>query len=309
MKKQVAALLLITGSFVLARSAFAGGNGSRVFNVELDMLDHQTLFDADTGEYIESVDLLGTLKTGDESDYISGFWGGLDLSSYIESYFAEVIQPIADYSSANYSAVGPAPEDSPYYELNPEFERYLSVGFQNINRDELIQMVTDHLQDEEGFRSFIYDDANGKPWTQSKIGNPTIGYGHLVKPEEMAQFANGISEPDAYRLLLQDITTHLNPIIPAVKVPLRLKQWVMLASHAFNSGPNAVKNSTYLKMINGNSPLAAIEKSFKEWNKMTIKQNGKPVKVVVQGLVNRRFREWQMFTESIAMNEPLIYLA
>lgn len=167
-----------------------------------------------------------------------------------------------------------------------------------MNADELIMAVADHLKGEEGFRGFIYDDVNGKPWSASKLGNPTTGYGHLVTAQDVA--AHGwnwtLDEFEAYSLLLQDVNKHLAPIIPAVTVPLTLPQWVAIASLAFNAGPHGVKKSKFIKAVNAqNIPQAEIE--FKDWNKATFVVDGQRVKREVKGLTNRRNREWALFMQ------------
>lgn len=59
----------------------------------------------------------------------------------------------------------------------------------------------------EEFRAQVYNDV---------AGNPTVGYGHLLKPGE--SFPDGISEPDAAQLLLSDaqpVVDALNRLVPA----------------------------------------------------------------------------------------------
>lgn len=167
---------------------------------------------------------------------------------------------------------------------------------QYLDSSQLIAAVADHLKVEEGFRPYIYDDTNGRPWSESKKGNPTIGYGHLVTKQDFATYGTNwtVSEPEAYALLLQDVNKHLAPIIPDVKVPLTFNQWIAITSLAFNAGPNGVKRSRFLKAVNAqNWPVAEYE--FKDWNKATVIENGVPVKKIVRGLVNRREREWNLF--------------
>ncbi len=157
---------------------------------------------------------------------------------------------------------------------------------------ELIADVADYLMPTEAFRSYVYDDANGKPWATSHIGNPTIGYGHKLKPGESVDMI--VNTEQAYALLLQDVSDHLLPIIPNVIIPLTLNQWVVVASLAFNAGVTAVLNSQFLKAVNVND-MATAEYQFKDWNKATITVNGVKVKRVVAGLVTRRDKEWALF--------------
>jgi len=146
------------------------------------------------------------------------------------------------------------------YEVEPWGQQTINVEFyppeddivMPIGKDDLIEQVAGHLQDEEGFRPYIYDDVNGKPWSESKLGNPTIGFGHLVTAADVKRYGWNweMDENEAYALLLSDVNSHLAPIIPVVKVPLSLNQWVAIASLAFNAGPNGVKNSKFIAAVN-----------------------------------------------------------
>jgi len=154
--------------------------------------------------------------------------------------------------------------------------------------DQLVIEVAEFLMPEEGFRPYVYDDATGKPWAQSKAGKATIGYGHLLKPGEPLDWT--VTEQEAYELLLRDVGDHLYPIIDSVTVPLSLKQWVAIVSFTFNVGVGAFKKSSFLKAINAGD-MALAETALKAWNKGTV--NGQ--KVVMNGLVSRRAKEWDMF--------------
>lgn len=181
-----------------------------------------------------------------------------------------------------------------------------NLNIKGISVDELVSSVAEHLKLAEGFKDHVYDDYNGKPWAISKVGFPTIGYGHLVKPGE--QFTT-ITEAAAYQLLLNDVVAHLKPIIPYVKVPLTIPQWVVLTSMAFNMGPGIFRTATFVKRINDNSPLGVIEPAFKAYNKGRIKVNGESKLVTIRGLTNRRAKEWAMFVDSVAQGHPQVIVA
>lgn len=174
-----------------------------------------------------------------------------------------------------------------------------------MNQEELILAVAEHLKSEEGFVPYVYDDGvpGAKPWAQSKVGKPTIGYGHLVKPGEVF---TTLTESQAWDLLIRDVKAHMRPIIPKVRVALAFNQWIMLVSHAFNSGPDTVINSTYFRLINQNAPLSEIERYFKMFNKG---RRNDGTLVVMRGLVNRRAKEWRLFADAVARNEPKIAIA
>lgn len=174
-----------------------------------------------------------------------------------------------------------------------------------MDQNDLIMAVVEHLKREEGFVPYVYDDGRpgALPWSQSKTGKPTIGYGHLVKAGE--KFTT-LTEPEAYDLLIRDVKAHMRPIIPEVRVPLAFNQWIMLVSHAFNAGPSTVTDSTYFRLINQNAPLAQIEPWFKKYNKG---RNARNELVVMRGLITRREKEWKLFADAVAQNDPKIALA
>lgn len=181
-----------------------------------------------------------------------------------------------------------------------------NLDIRGISINELTNAIADHLKAEEGFRSYVYDDWNGKPWSESKVGFPTIGYGHLVKPGE--NFTT-LTEQQASQLLMRDILAHLKPIVPYIKVPLSIEQWVVLTSMAFNVGPGIFRTATFVRLMNENAPLAQIEEAFKRYKMGTIVQNGVKKKVVIRGLENRRNREWAMFAQSVARGDPQVVIA
>lgn len=170
-----------------------------------------------------------------------------------------------------------------------------------IQPHELLSMIAEHLIQTEGFRPYVYDDFNGKPWSQSKIQNPTIGYGHMLTKDDKTNPARGfgwtMTQEEAYALLLEDIDKHFTPLVSKVKVPLTLNQWIIIASMGFGSGPGTIAKSKWLRAINSGAPLEEIEREFKDWNKSTVYENGVPRKFVNKGLVNRRNKEWAMWVQ------------
>lgn len=166
-----------------------------------------------------------------------------------------------------------------------------------VSEAELVSLVADHLEGEEDFRGHIYDDFNGRPWTESKRGNPTIGFGHLVKAADIKRYGWGWRLQDyaqARDLLENDVRSHLRPVVPVVTRPLTVPQWVAIASLAFNAGADGVANSKFIRAVNaGDWPQA--ETQFKDWNKTTIVVDRVKKKVVNKGLTNRRNREWAIF--------------
>lgn len=126
----------------------------------------------------------------------------------------------------------------------------------------------------EGISLRRYIDASGKPH---------IGYGHLIKPGEDYQT---ITTGQAEWLLDQDIRIARKCVNMNVDRKLNSNQLDALTSFVFNIGCGAFQNSTLLKLLNAGDVTGA-EDEFLKWNKA----GG----VVVQGLVDRRFIERDVF--------------
>lgn len=131
-----------------------------------------------------------------------------------------------------------------------------------------------HIKGWEGFKPNVYDDAGGKA---------TIGYGHLILPYE--RFST-ISESEAVRILVKDLSDAENTVNEAVEVPLTQNQYDALVSFVFNVGGGAFRRSTLLKKINAGQ-LSAAKTEFLKW----VKAGGKKV----DGLVNRRIADAKLF--------------
>lgn len=135
------------------------------------------------------------------------------------------------------------------------------------------------IKREEGFRSKTYFDA---------AGLATIGYGHLITSGEA--FPAGISEPDAEKLLREDVQIAETSIRSNVIVPLTQSMFDALVSFVFNVGAGAFKTSTLLKILNGGDYAAAAQE-FSRWHIA----GGKP-----GVLAARRTREAGAFMAGIA---------
>jgi type VI secretion system secreted protein VgrG len=137
----------------------------------------------------------------------------------------------------------------------------------------------------------IYDDKTGKPVKPHEPlpRGATIGYGHLIKPDE--DFRNGISESEATELLHADIAIAECAIKDNIFVPLKQNQYDALVSLAYNIGAKNFANSTVVKYINNpnfhSSVYLNLESAWKAWNR----SQGK----VLNGLINRRKSEWDMY--------------
>ena len=141
------------------------------------------------------------------------------------------------------------------------------------------------LKEYERFSPVIYDHDGGK------VGNATIGYGHLIHygpingGKSEIPFKNGMTKAEAESLLQKDAEKAVNIVKTTIKVPLTQNQFDALVSLAFNYG-KLPKNLT--KLVNeGCADPKKISSAFGE-----VKYSeGK----VVRGLVNRRADEAELF--------------
>jgi lysozyme len=113
-------------------------------------------------------------------------------------------------------------------------------------------------------------------------GYPTIGYGHVVKPDERQQFAGGITTEQAETLLRQDVQTAESAVLRLITVPLTDGQFDALVSFTFNLGAGALQRSTLRRKINRRD-YAAVPAEFRKW----VWAGGRKL----EGLVRRREAE------------------
>jgi lysozyme len=118
-------------------------------------------------------------------------------------------------------------------------------------------------------------------------GNPTIGYGHLIKKGE---HFNIISPEEAEELLVKDLQATVKGITPLLKVKVNENQFSALVCFAFNLGIDALANSTLLKKLNRGDYDGA-QAEFLRWNKARIKGKLR----AVAGLTRRRSAEAALF--------------
>ncbi|RLM20985.1 muraminidase [Brenneria alni] len=127
----------------------------------------------------------------------------------------------------------------------------------------------------EGLRLTKYLDTAGKP---------TIGYGHLILPDE--NFDQEITLQQAEMLLRQDLKRAEAGIHCYVDVDLNGNQFDALASFTYNLGVENLEHSTLLRLLNQGN-YAACADQFLRWDK-----DGKQT---VEGLLHRRAAERTLF--------------
>jgi GH24 family phage-related lysozyme (muramidase) len=97
----------------------------------------------------------------------------------------------------------------------------------------LSQSGLDAIKRSEGFSATPYWDSKGY----------SIGYGHLLTPEEYAKYKDrSITKEEAEQLLLKDTEKTQNAVNQSIKVPLTQDMFDALVSFGYNLGPGAIKN-------------------------------------------------------------------
>ena len=128
------------------------------------------------------------------------------------------------------------------------------------------------IESSEGLRTETYLDV---------AGNPTIGYGHLIKPDE--DFSAGITQAQAQELLAQDVAT-AEAAVNAMAPQANQNQFDALVDFTFNLGAGA------LRTMLGHG-WSQVPTQIPRWN-----QAGG---VVHAGLVTRRRAEVVLFETPI----------
>ena len=131
----------------------------------------------------------------------------------------------------------------------------------------------------EGLSLEKYRDAVGK-WT--------IGYGHLILPNE--NFPQALSKVEAEDLLRADLGMTERGIHKYVTVDLNQNQFDALVAFAFNVGLGNLQNSTLLRLLNQGQYQEAADQ-LPRWNKA----GGK----VLAGLTRRREAERALFLKPV----------
>lgn len=147
---------------------------------------------------------------------------------------------------------------------------------------ETSQNGIDFIKSHEGLRLTQYLD---------QAGLPTIGYGHLIKPNEGFYLGRTITAEQAEELLRSDLRPAEIAINSGIFEPLTQWQFDALVSLVFNIGSGAFNSSTLKGRINNKFTKAEIEEAWKRWNKVTV--NG--VLTVSNGLTKRRQDEVDMY--------------
>lgn len=126
----------------------------------------------------------------------------------------------------------------------------------------------------EGYREYPYTCSGGKL---------TIGYGHVIKPDEDLQH---LTRERALEILKQDVHFAERAVEHLVKVKLNENEFSALVSFVFNLGKYNFKSSTLLKKLNDNKRLEC-PAEFIRWVYAGDR--------IQKGLVRRRIAESALF--------------
>jgi lysozyme len=154
------------------------------------------------------------------------------------------------------------------------------------------QNCLDLIKRWERFRANAYLDP---------VGIPTIGYGTIRYPnKQKVQMGDVISEPEAEDLMKLECDEYVGTVNKAITPSLNQNQLDALISFCYNVGAGSFQGSTLLKKLNTNDLRGAAEQ-FLVWNKGT--KDG--VKIVLEGLANRRKDEKALFEKAGGGGTPL----
>lgn len=133
------------------------------------------------------------------------------------------------------------------------------------------------IKEFEGFSSKIY---------RCPAGLPTIGYGHVVRPEDVHLFARGLSKANGEILLRIDLQKAEKAVLRLINVPLSDSQFDALVSFTFNLGSGALQRSTLRRKLN-RGDYQSVPHELQRW----VFANGKRL----NGLTRRRNEEARLF--------------
>lgn len=143
------------------------------------------------------------------------------------------------------------------------------------------QSGIDLIKNFEGFSATPYVCAGGKN---------TIGYGHVIKPEE--RHHKIIDQDFAEKLLIGDLAVAEHAVKDLISVPLNQNQFDALVSFTFNLGTGSLQKSTLRKKLNRGDYLGAANE-FDRW----VYAKG----TRLMGLIRRRKAERELFLKPLTL--------
>ena len=146
------------------------------------------------------------------------------------------------------------------------------------------------IRQSEAFSAKPYDDG---------AGNPTIGYGHLIRAGE--NYSAGITEAEGAALFRQDVERVVNPALDRITIDLTQNQVDALGSFIFNVGTGGFLKSL-LSLVNAGAHEAATSRMLQFITGHDAKSGRRQV---LRGLLTRRQFEVALYKNPV----PLKYLS
>jgi GH24 family phage-related lysozyme (muramidase) len=142
------------------------------------------------------------------------------------------------------------------------------------------------IQNYEGCRLVAYKPVEAEQYW-------TIGWGHYGPDVKMGQ---RITQEQADAMLVNDLNSYVDGVNKLVKVDINQNQFDALVSFAYNCGVGGLQKSTLLTLVNQKNFVAAAN----EFPKWCHGAGG----VVLQGLLNRRNKERELFLTPVVKEVP-----
>jgi lysozyme len=142
------------------------------------------------------------------------------------------------------------------------------------------------IRGSEAFSARVYDDG---------AGNPTIGYGHLIRPGE--NFSGGITQAQAEALFRQDVERVVNPALDRITIALTQNQVDALGSFIFNVGTGG-----FLKNILSYLNAGKLEEATNHMLQFITGRDARSGRrQVLRGLLTRRQFEVALFRNPVSL--------
>ena len=136
-----------------------------------------------------------------------------------------------------------------------------------------------------------YEGFSATAYVGQDVQNKTIGYGHVIQPDE--NFTS-LTESQAEDLLKNDLTNSVNGVNSLTnQIDLNNNQFDSLVSFSYNCGLHAFAESQLLKDIKANASSKILKDDFCNYIHI-IDKYGTSVKSL--GLWRRRMDEWDLYT-------------
>ena len=134
--------------------------------------------------------------------------------------------------------------------------------------------------------SFIasYEGFSGTKYRGADSQNVTIGYGHVIRPGE--SFTT-LTQAEGLALLKSDLVRFQASVNNRFGVILNQNKFDSLVSFCFNTGENVWDRAKLTDAVIAGASNDILKTDFTNWSSCN--------DVVLQGLLNRRLDEWEMF--------------